>query len=212
MLSSPGAKPAVHGGADGSGGGGGIDGGFAGHPISGPQPGHPAGLHACARRHACMPVRARTRPWSRGGRAYRRGRRGGRNRVLPATAEREARGPGQLGIFLSLSLGPSSSRSSSPCLARARVRACPLCLKALRLTLFSLSLLAFCRSLLTRPLRSSASWPRSRGSTGLCLSGSACELTTRSGTTPSVGTGEGPSSDCEFVLFVSSLIPAKDLG
>merc|ERR1711904_356326 len=51
--------------------------------------------------------------------------------------------------------------------------------------------------LLTRLSRSSASWPRSRRSTGLFHSGFACELTTRSGTTPSAGTGEGLSSDCK---------------
>ena len=156
-------------------------------------------------------VRTRTRPWSRGGRAYRRGRRGGRNRVLrpPLRERREDQGNlesfslslSALFVSLVVSLPRAGSREGVPALFEGVA------------TDFVFSLFSrVLPSLLTRPLRSSASWPRSRGSTGLCLSGSACELTTRSGTTPSVGTGEGPSSDCKFVQFVSSPIPAKDLG
>ncbi len=49
----------------------------------------------------------------------------------------------------------------------------------------------------TRPSASSGSWPRSRSRTGPSPSGSGSAPTTRSGTTPSAGTGGAPSWACE---------------
>jgi len=88
--------------------------------------------------------------------------------------------------------------------------------EALRTVLLMLTILrllvVFFRSHLTRLSRSSAFWPRSRGSTDLCLSGSVCELITRSDTTASAGTGEGLSSDCKFFLAGLTVSVTFELG